>query len=100
MFIAIVDLRTTASNRPIALNELADQSAAVRAMSGNRRFAVLVPPGDDQKLTVLPEWDDYAQFQGYLASDTFARFASTVRTLATEPPVSRRFEAHLVEQTA
>ena len=97
MFIAILDVRTTASDRPAALAQFDSESDEIRAMPGNLDFRVYAARDDDEAVTVIHEWADEPSFAAYLESDAFARSGAVIRPLMTEPPVSRRFSAALVE---
>ncbi|WP_116999186.1 putative quinol monooxygenase [Desertimonas flava] len=97
MFIAILDLCTAADDRPTARAQLLAERPAVRAMPGCIDFRVFEAPDDDRRLTVLHEWADRASFDAYTASNEFARSGEVIFPLVAEPPVSRRFEAHLLE---
>ena len=97
MLIAVLDLRTDASDRPAALAQLDSEREEIRAMPGNLDFRVYADRDDPGAVTVLHEWADQPSFAAYLASDAFARSGAVLRPLVTEPPVSRRFSADLVE---
>ena len=97
MLIAVLDLRTTAADRPRALAQLDAERKEIRAMPGNLDFRVYADRADDGALTVLHEWLDHESFTAYLASGAFARSGAVLRPLVTEPPVSRRFSADLIE---
>ena len=100
MFIAILDLRTSAADRPRALAQLEAERPLVRSMPGNLAFRVYESREDDRSVTVVHEWSDQSSFVDYLASDAFARSNAILRPLVTEGPVSRRFRAELVESVA
>jgi quinol monooxygenase YgiN len=97
MFIAVLDLHTTAADRPAALTQLDGERDQIRAMPGNLEFRVYAARHDDGAVAVVHEWADEPSFADYLASDAFARSNVVLRPLLTEPPVSRRFRADLVE---
>lgn len=97
VFITILDLRTTPTDRAAAHELLASGRPDVRAMPGCIDYRVFPAPHDDAALTVLHEWADEASFTAYLGSAVFARSGAAVRPLLTEPPISRRFRADLVE---
>jgi quinol monooxygenase YgiN len=97
MFIAILDLRTTDSDRAAALAQLDSEKDEIRAMPGNVDFRVYADRGDAGAVAVIHEWTDEESFAGYLASSAFARSGAVLRPLATAPPVSRRFSAALLE---
>ncbi len=97
MFIAILDLSTTAADRPSALAQLDREQAEVRAMPGNIAFRVYASRADGTGVTVVHEWADEDAFGGYLASDSFARSGAVLRPVMTGAPLSRRFHAELLE---
>ena len=100
MFIAILDLGTSAADRPRALAQLESERPLVRSMPGNLAFRVYESREDDRTVTVVHEWSDQSSFVAYLASDAFTRSNAILRPLVTEGPVSRRFRAELVESVA
>jgi quinol monooxygenase YgiN len=97
MLIAVLDLRTTATDRPAVLAQLDSERDEIRAMPGNVDFRVYAARGDDETVAVLHEWADESSFAGYLASEAFTRSGAAIRPLVTAPPVSRRFRADLIE---
>ncbi len=97
MLIAVLDLRTTAADRPAALAQLDTEQEEIRAMPGNLDFRVYADRTDEEAVTVLHEWADEPSFAEYLASEAFTRSNAILRPLATTPPVSRRFRAILIE---
>ena len=97
MLIAVLDLHTSAADRPAALAQLDGESDEIRAMPGNLDFRVYADRADDGAVTVLHEWVDQPSFAAYLASEAFARSGRVLRPLMTAPPVSRRFRAALLE---
>ena len=97
MLIAVLDLRTTAADRPVALAQLDSERDEIRAMPGNLDFRVYAARDDDEAVAVIHEWADERSFTESLSSDAFARSGEVLRPLVTEPPVSRRFRASLFE---
>ncbi|GAA1766183.1 hypothetical protein GCM10009795_010930 [Nocardioides hankookensis] len=97
MFIAVLDLHTTPADRSAALAQLDGERDEIRAMPGNVAFRVYAARDDESAVTVVHEWADEPSFAGYLSSEAFARSGAVLRPLMTEPPVSRRFRADLVE---
>jgi quinol monooxygenase YgiN len=97
VLIAVLDLRTDPTDRPAALAQLDRERAEIRAMPGNLDFRVYAARDDAGAVTVLHEWADEPSFAAYLASDAFARSGAVLRPLVTEPPLSRRFSADLIE---
>ncbi len=75
MFIAILDFRTAATDRPAALVQFDQEADRVRAMPGNVAFRVYAAREDDTAIAVVHEWDDEASFADYLRSDCFAHLA-------------------------
>ncbi|GLW95009.1 putative quinol monooxygenase [Actinokineospora globicatena] len=98
MFIAILDFKAT--DRPTALAQLDEEGDRVRAMPGNVAFRVYASRADDAAVAVVHEWDDEASFAGYLRSGSFARLGEVLRPMMVEAPVSRRFDADLLETVA
>jgi len=97
VFIAILDLHTAPADRPAALAQLDSEREEIRAMPGNRDFRVYAARDDEEAVTVIHEWADEPSFAGYLSSGAFTRSGAVLRPLVTTAPVSRRFEATLVE---
>lgn len=100
MFIAIVDFSTSAADRPTALAQLDRERDQVAALPGNLAFRVYTSRVDDTGITVVHEWEDETSFAGYLTSESFARSGKVLRPLMTGTPVSRRFDADLLEAVA
>jgi quinol monooxygenase YgiN len=100
VFLAILDFSTASADRPAALAQLDGEADQIRAMPGNIAFRVYAARADDTQITVVHEWDDQASFAGYLASDAFARSGEILRPMMTGAPVSRRFQAELLETVA
>ncbi len=97
MLIAVLDLRTTAADRPAALAQLDSERGEIRSMPGNLDFRVYADRDDPEAVAVLHEWVDEPSFAAYLASEAFARSGAVLRPMVTTPPVSRRFRAALLE---
>src|SRR3546814_15545158 len=96
-FIAVLDFSVSASDRLTAVAHLEREGSTIRSMPGCVAFRVFPAQDTDTDVTVLHEWTDRAAFDGYLASDAFARSGEILRPLMTAPPVSRRFHVGLVE---
>lgn len=96
MFIAVLDLRTAPTDRPVVLAHLDDVREEIRAMPGNLEFRVYAAR-DEEGVVVIHEWDDERSFADYLATDVFDRSGTVLRPLLSAPPVSRRFRATLLE---
>ena len=97
MLIAVLDLRTAAADRAVALAQLDSERDEIRAMPGNLAFRVYAARDDDEAVAVVHEWADELSFAAYLSSPAFARSGAVLRPLLTEPAVSRRFCAALLE---
>lgn len=97
MFIALLDLYTTAVDRAAALAQLDAEGEEIRAMPGNLDFRVYAARENGEAVAVVHEWADQSSFAAYLASDSFARSSAVIRPLMSEPSVSRRFHASLLE---
>lgn len=97
MLIAILDLRTAASDRPVALAQFESVREEIRAMPGNLDFRVYAARDDAEAIAVIHEWADEPSFAAYLSSEAFARSGTALSPLMTAPPVSRRFHADLLE---
>jgi quinol monooxygenase YgiN len=100
VLIAIVDITTAAADRPAVLAQLDAERAEVRAMPGNVGFRVYAAREDQTAVTIVHEWEDEESFDGYLRSDSFARSGKVLRPLMAGTPVSRRFQARLLETVA
>ena len=97
MLIAVLDLRTSADDRAAALAQLDRERDEIRAMPGNLDFRVYAARDNKEAVAVVHEWADEPSFAAYLSSEAFTRSGAVLRPLVTEPPVSRRFHADLLE---
>jgi len=97
MLIAVLDLRTSATDRAVALAQLDSERDEIRAMPGNLDFRVYAARDDEEAVAVIHEWVDAPSFAAYLSSEAFARSSGVLRPLVTAPPVSHRFRASLLE---
>lgn len=97
MFIAHVMFNVSAESRAGALQTLLDECAVVRAMAGCIAFIPFVDPTDETGLGVLHEWDSAETFAAYTSSAEFAAVGQALRPIMIEPPVSKRFDATLIE---
>jgi quinol monooxygenase YgiN len=100
VYINIVDFSTAATDRPAALAELDGERGRVQAMPGSLAFRVYASREDETRATLVSEWEDQASFDAYQNSDSFARLGQVIRPMMTGAPVSRRFQAELVETVA
>jgi quinol monooxygenase YgiN len=97
MLICVLDVRTAEADRPAALAQFDAEREEVRAMPGNIDFRVYAARDNEEEVTVIHEWADQASFADYLSSESFERSGEVIRPLMTVPPVSRRFQASLLE---
>ena len=97
MLIALLDVHTAATDRAAALAQLERECEEIRAMPGNLDFRVYAARDEEEGMTAIHEWVDEPSFQAYLASESFARSQAVLRPLMSAPPVSRRFQASLLE---
>ena len=97
MLIAVLDLHTSATDRSAALAQLDAEREEVRAMPGNLDFRIYASRDNEEDVAVIHEWADEPSFAAYLASDSFARSGAVLRPLMSASPVSRRFQASLLE---
>ena len=97
MLIAVLDLHTAPADRPAALAQLDGERDEIRAMPGNLDFRVYAARHAAGDVTVIHEWEDEPAFAAYLASPSFERSGAVLRPLMSQPAVSRRFRAHLLE---
>lgn len=100
MIIAIVDFKTSAADRAVALAHLDGERREVSAMPGNVSYRVYASRDDDTLVTLIHEWDDEESFDAYRNSGSFARSGKVIRPLMDGPPMSRRFRAQPYEDIA
>ena len=97
MLIAHVVFAVAESQRPEALATLVAESKIVRAMPGCIAFTPFADPTDPQKVGIVHEWETEAQFRAYTQSPGFAASGQMLRPMMVDKPLSRRFEAELIE---
>jgi quinol monooxygenase YgiN len=97
VLIVILDLDVTAVCRAGALDQLLAEAPKVRKMQGNIAFRPYADPLVDTRLTLVHEWEARSDFDAYLASSSFARLREVLGSIMIGAPVSRRFEASLIE---
>jgi quinol monooxygenase YgiN len=97
MFIALVDFQTRPEHLMQALAALADEAKSVSAMPGCLVFQALTDPHRPGTICIRHEWDSPGDFAAYVASPSFARSGVALRPLMLGAPVSRRFQAKLLE---
>src|SRR3546814_3941048 len=92
-FLAVLDFSVSASDRSMAVAQLEREGSTIRSMPGCVAFRVFPAQDTDTDVTVLHEWTDRAAFDGYLASDAFARSGENLRPWMT----AERSEEHTSE---
>ena len=97
MLIAHVVFCVAQADSKKALDVLVAQADTVRKMNGCSAFMPFVNPTNSQQICLLHEWQTPEDFASYTASQTFARVGAILRAMMIAPPVSRRFEAALIE---
>jgi quinol monooxygenase YgiN len=97
MLIAHVYFTVAAGDRQKALDTLLAEAPTVRAMKGCRAFIPFPDPTNPEGMGVLHEWEDGEDFAAYVSSPGFAEMGKTLRPMMISAPVSRRFDARLLE---
>ncbi|WP_298262179.1 antibiotic biosynthesis monooxygenase [uncultured Litoreibacter sp.] len=97
MLIAHVSFPVSNENRSLAVKTLTQEVEAVRAMKGCIAFVPFWDAVHEGGVGVLHEWETAQDFSAYLASDRFAAVGQVLRPIMTSPPVSKRFDATLIE---
>ncbi len=97
MLIAHVLFTVAEDDRRAALDTLLAEVPAVRAMKGCVAFLPFADAAGPTGLGVLHEWETEADFAAYLASPGFAVTGQILRPMMTGAPISRRFDARLLE---
>lgn len=97
MIVAHVTFNVEAKNRDAALQVLVCELESVRAMRGCLAFVPFVDPSNKTSVGVLHEWESEADFAAYTGSTSFADVGKVLRPMATAAPISRRFDATLLE---
>jgi quinol monooxygenase YgiN len=97
MLIAHVYFTIAAGDRQKALRALLAEAPTVRAMQGCRAFMPFTDPTDPEGMGILHEWEDGDDFAAYVSSPGFAEMGKALRPMMTSAPVSRRFDARLLE---
>lgn len=97
MLIAHVTFSVSPEDRNLALNTLKQEVSVVRAMKGCRAFVPFQDPTNEQDLGVLHEWNSAEDFATYTSSDSFATIGKILRPIMVSPPVSKRFDATLLD---
>lgn len=97
MLIAHVSFTVFSDNRKSAIDALKQEIEAVRAMKGCVAFVPFTDPVNEQGVGVLHEWNTANDFAAYAASDSFANISKSLRPLMVSPPISKRFDAVMIE---
>lgn len=97
MLIAHLRFPIAPESRPTVMSAFMAGIEVVRAMKGCIAFYPFLDPTDDGMFGVVHEWESADDFKAYTASDVFSAFGANVRPLMTGKPVSRRFQANLLE---
>lgn len=97
MIIAIVDFDVAPETRSDALEVLIGDGAEASALPGNLGFRTFTNAGSKSHVGLMHEWADAAAFEGYLQSAGFAAVGAKLRPMMVGAPVSRRFEAVLLQ---
>ena len=97
MLIAHVLITVAPKDRDEVMATLVREAPGFRAMPGCLALQAFADPEDPGRVTVMHEWASPAAFAAYTTSDRFAEIGKTLRALSVAPPVSRRFDAALIE---
>lgn len=97
MLIAHVTFVVAKADSAKALAALVGEAPQVRAMNGCVAFLPFQDPSDPAQIGVLHEWETGDDFAKYATSPEFARVGEILRPMMLKPPVSRRFDAILIE---
>lgn len=97
MLIAHVRFQVAENERERALVTLMAEAATVRALAGCLTFQPFADPLDPAAVGVMHEWRDRECFAAYTASPGFAAMGAVLRPMMTSPPISRRFDARLMD---
>jgi quinol monooxygenase YgiN len=97
MLIAHVTFAVDQHQRQAALATLVAEAGSVRAMPGCIAFTPFADPIDPQKVGIVHEWETLDQFRAYAQSPGFAATGQVLRPMMVDKPLSRRFEAELIE---
>ncbi len=97
MLIAHVTFRVAPGDATKALEILTIDAETVRGMAGNLAFLPFADPTDPGLLGVMHEWETAEDFAAYIAAPAFAAIGAGLKPMMVAPPVSRRFDARLIE---
>ena len=97
MLIVHVFFSVNEADRANALETLLAEAPTVLARKGCISFTPVLDPTDPARLGIVEEWAEADAFEQYTSSREFAEIGKVLRPLMTAPPVSRRFDAQLIE---
>ena len=97
MFIAIVEVDIKPEAVADTVAALEKDRAAALSMPGCLAFRSCAINGAPAKIVLVEEWEDAASFEAYKASPAFAEAMGTIKPVMAGAPVSRAFNATLVE---
>lgn len=97
MIIAHLTFETTTANVKDALSTIVAHCDRVQGMKGCAAFIPFQDAQNDRRIGIVHEWDHADAFEAYLASDVFKDMGQRLRPLMEGPPVSRRFDAQLLD---
>lgn len=97
MLIAHVKFTVAVENRSLAIDTLKSEVDVVCAMKGCIEFIPFLDPTNMDGVVVLHEWETANDFAAYAASDSFATVGQVLRPIMVTPPISKRFDAVLIE---
>jgi len=97
MLIAHVQFTVAPGDRAKALGTLLAEAPTVRAMKGCLSFLPFYDPTDASAIGIVHEWESSDDFAAYVASSGFAESGKILRPLMTGTPISRRFDATLLQ---
>lgn len=97
MLIAHVHFTVAPDQRQNALNALLAEVPVVRAMAGCVAFHPFLDATDTAGLGIVHEWTDAESFAAYASSPGFAEVGKVLRPMMTGAPVSKRFDAKVLE---
>jgi len=97
MLITHVTFSVSIENSPLAIDTLTKEITVVRAMKGCIAFTPFQDPTNEQDVGVIHEWESAEDFAAYVASDSFTKIQKILRPIMVAPPVSKRFDAILID---
>ena len=97
MLIAHVHFTVAPTERQRAIAALVGEVPNVRTMPGCLAFHPFLDVTDPAGIGIVHEWQDEASFEAYVTSAGFAEVGKILRPMMTAAPVSKRFDAKLLE---